>query len=129
MKKLLQFFERNNLVSVKNLGWGLVLMTAVFFIMGGVQKVIGTEQMVNNFTFMKLENYRIWIGGLEILGALLLVIPKTSSYGAVLISTIMGGAVALHLSLMEGNGFQAAVILAVCAWVGHCLRKYGLFNL
>lgn len=129
MKKLLKFFENNDFVNLKNLGWVFVIMSAVFLIMGGTQKVIGTNQMVDNFTFMKLQDYRIWVGVLEILGAILLVIPKTSTYGAVLISTIMGGAVALHLSLMNGNGFQAAVIISVVAWVGHCLRKYGFFNL
>ncbi len=129
MKKLLQFFGRNDLVKIQNFGWILVIISAVFLIMGGTQKVIGTKEMVDNFTFMKLQDYRVWIGALEILGAVLLVIPKTSTYGAVLISTIMGGAVALHLSLMNGNGYQAAVLISVVGWVGHCLRKYGFFNL
>ena len=124
MKKLFEFFENSNLWSSKNLGWILIIMSFVFLIIGGVQKIIGTDTMVNNFTYMKLQDYRIWIGVLEVLGAILLIVPKTSSIGAVLISTIMGGAVALHLSLMGGNGFQAATILSLTAWIGYLLRKY-----
>lgn len=129
MKKVLDFFKRSDLVSPKYFGWALIFMSVFFLVSGGLQKVIGSNEMVQNFTFMKLESYRIWIGALEVLAALLLVYPKTSTYGAVLISTIMGGAVALHLSLMGGNGFIAPIMVSLVAWIGHCLRKYGLFNL
>ncbi len=51
-----------NLFTWKNLGW--VLTAVLTFMLGasGVSKVIGTEEMVKTFEFLKLTPYMKWIG-------------------------------------------------------------------
>jgi hypothetical protein len=50
--------------------------------------------------------------------------PRTSVYGALLLSTIMAGAVTLHLSYFGGANIGIPVVLGAVAWTGHCLRTY-----
>jgi len=113
-----------NLFTWKNLGW--VLTAVLTFMLGasGVSKVIGTDEMVKTFEFLKLTPYIKWIGIGEIIGLILLIYPRTSIYGAVLLSSFMSGAVALHMSLMNGASVIVPVMLGVLAWSSHCLRTY-----
>jgi hypothetical protein len=85
------------------LGWVLTIPVAYFLFKNGFDKIIGSKESIGNFQYMKLEDYRIPVGILEVIGVILLTIPSTSVYGLILITTIMGGAVALHLSLMGGK--------------------------
>ena len=113
-----------NLFTWKNLGW--VLTGVLTFILGasGVSKVIGTEEMVKTFEFLKLIPYMKFIGLGELVGLGLLIYPRTSIYGAVLLSSLMSGAVALHMALMGGASVMVPVMLGVVAWSAHCLRTY-----
>lgn len=108
----------------ENLGWVLVVLVGLMLTKAGVSMLIGTQEMIENFTFLKLTPYMVLIGLLELIGAVLLVLPKTSLYGAVLVSSLMSGAVALHLSCMGGTGVLIPIFVGLFAWSGHCLRKY-----
>ena len=83
-----------NLLTAKNVGWGLTIIVSFMLGMGGVSKVMGTEEMVNNFTFMKLLPYIEIIGLAEIVGVILLILPRTSLYGAIILGSVMAAAVA-----------------------------------
>jgi uncharacterized membrane protein YphA (DoxX/SURF4 family) len=85
-----------NYLTLKNLGWLICVVVAMMLGMGAISKLMGTAEMVGNFQYLKLDNYLTLIGGLELLGVVMLVIPRVSVYGATLISVIMGGAVAMH---------------------------------
>lgn len=108
----------------KNVGW---LITGILILMLG-QSIIGklNGSMTANFEFMHLQNYMIGTAVLEIIGLGLLVYPKTSIYGAILISCLMSGAVALHLSLMGGSMVIVPIIIGLIAWSSHCLRNHRL---
>jgi len=111
-------------LTLKNLGW---LVTAIVtFMLGssGVSKVMATQEMVQNFEFMKLTPYLSTTGLLELAGVILLIIPRTSIYGAILISCMMSGAVALHLSLMGGVKVMVPILIGLLTWTSYCLRKY-----
>jgi uncharacterized membrane protein len=99
---------------------------AVLFLLikAGLSMLFQTEEMVNNFTFLHLLPYMILVGVLEIVGAAALTFGKTSLFGAVLISTIMGGAVALHLSCMNGAGVIFPIIVGILTWVTYYIKKY-----
>jgi len=71
--------------------------------MSSVSKIMATEEMVKNFTFMNLLPYLSLLGVVELAGVVMLIIPKTSKYGAVLLSSYLSGAVALHLAMMGGT--------------------------
>jgi|TARA_R110000803_G_scaffold188896_1_gene251360 uncharacterized MnhB-related membrane protein len=112
-----------NLLTVKNVGWGLTIIVSLMLGMGGVSKLMGTEEMVNNFTFMNLLPYIEIIGLVEIAGVILLLIPKTSLYGAVILGSVMTAAVALHLSLMGGDNIAMPLMIGTAAWLSYFLRN------
>lgn len=111
-------------LTLKNLGWFFTAVVSLMMLMGGTSKIIATEEMITNFTFMNLLPYMALIGVTEVIGVAFLLYPKTSIYGALVISTVMAGAASIHLSLMGGAGLLIPVLLGSLAWAGHCLRTY-----
>ena len=113
----------SSLLTTKNIGLGLNLFVFLVLGLGGINKIVGTTEMVNNFTFMNLLPYIEFIGIVEIVSVILLLIPRTSLYGAVLVGSIMSAAVALHLSLMGGDDIVWPFMIGSFAWVGYFLRN------
>ena len=111
-------------LTLKNLGWTLTFTVVFLLGMGGISKLFSTDEMVKNFEFMNLTPYLALVGALELIGVALLVYPKTSIYGAVLIGSLMSGAVAIHLSMMGATGVLLPLVIGVLAWSGHCLRTH-----
>lgn len=129
MKKLLYSIDINKLVSLKNFGWVLLLITSYFLVVSGCQKLIGEESMVKLFSFLKIPQLRLVIGLLEISAGLLILFPKTSIYGSVLATLILIGAFIVHIFYLRGLGYQAAIILSLTTWSGYLLRRFGFFDL
>jgi hypothetical protein len=101
---------------------GLVLHVLIggMLIFTGLQKVLGS---VPPETLVRLglgEQARL-IGAGAILTALLMLIPRTSSLGILLVSSFWGGAICIHMAHGEPYLFQG-VVLAL-SWVGACLRN------
>lgn len=111
-------------LTLKNLGW-LVTALVVFMLgMSAVSKFVRTEEMVGNFTFMNLLPYMEALGIVELAGIVLFVIPKMSKYGAVLLSSYLSGAVAIHLAMMGGQGILVPFVLGLGVWSAYCLRNH-----
>ena len=119
----------NKYMTIKNLGWLFTFVVTLMLGMSGISKIMGTQEMVNNFTFMNLLPYLALVGVAEVIGVLLLIYPRTSTYGAVVISSVMSAAAAMHLSYMGGSGVVMPILLGVFAWTGHCLRTYDVKKL
>ncbi len=113
-----------NLFTLKNIGWVLTGLLTFMVGFSAIGKLTSSEEMVKTFEFLKLTPYMKWIGIGEIIGLILLIYPRTSIYGAVLLSSLMSGAVALHMSLMNGASVMVPIGLGVVAWSAHCLRTY-----
>jgi uncharacterized membrane protein YphA (DoxX/SURF4 family) len=111
-------------LTLKNLGWLLTAVVSFMLGMSGISKVIGTEEMVNNFTTINLLPYLALLGVVEVAGVVLLIIPKMSKYGAVLLSSYLSGAVAIHLSMMGGAGVLVPIILGIMVWAAYYLRTH-----
>jgi hypothetical protein len=111
-------------LTLKNLGWLFTAIVAFMLGMSGISKIMATEEMVANFTFMNLLPYLALLGIVELAGVALLIHPKTSIYGAVLLSSYLSGAVAIHLAMMGGTGVLFPIILGLLTWTSHCLRSY-----
>ena len=104
---------------------GIANAIVVFLLVkAGLSMLFQTQEMVGNFTFLHLLPYMGLVGVLEIAGAAALSFEKTSIYGAILISAIMSGAVALHLSCMGGANVLFPIVVGVLAWTTHCIKKY-----
>ena len=111
-------------LTLKNLGWLLTVLVTFMLGMSGISKVMGTEEMIKNFTFMNLLPYLALLGFVELGGVILLIMPKTSKYGAVLLSSYLSGAAALHLAMMGGTGVMVPVVLGLLVWSAYCLRTH-----
>lgn len=110
------------MITLSLIGWLFTGIVAIFLGKGAIEKIIGTQEMVGNFAYMKLEKYRVPTGIGELLGTVLLAIPMTSLYGMVLITSFMSAAAVLHLSLMNGSKTYMPVIVGILAIVSYILR-------
>ena len=100
------------------------MATALVLGKGAIDKLIGTQEMVGNFAFMKIEKYRVITGLGELLGVVLLLIPATSLFGAILIASFMSAAVVMHLSLMGGAKTYFPIVIGITGLLGHFLRVF-----
>lgn len=110
------------MITLSLIGWLITGIVTIFLGKGAVEKILGTQEMVGNFAYMKLEKYRVPTGLGELLGIVLLVIPMTSLWGMVLITSFMSAAVVLHLSLMNGVRTYIPIIVGILAVVSYILR-------
>src|SRR5438093_1341613 len=67
--------------------------------------------------------FRYVTGSLEVLGAVLLLIPRLSGLGALLLVGVMLGAVPTHLFVVGGNPLPAIILLIVTGVVAWGRRK------
>lgn len=68
--------------------------------------------------------FRFVTGILEIVGGLLVLVPRASIWGALLLACVMVGAVLTHLVLIGGNPVHAFVLLALCGAVLWLRRRH-----
>lgn len=103
-------------------GWIIVGMTSLFFIQSGIQKLVGTELMINHFHELGYPDWsRIVIGLVEIVGAILLAFPRLTLYASTALGVLMIGALASELLADQGSKAlipgQWLVLLALIASV------------
>jgi len=97
----------------------LILLQTLFF------KFSAAPESVEIFTRMGMEPWgRIGTGVVELISAILILVPSTVWLGAVLAAGVMGGAILSHLTVLgisvqndHGQLFSYAVIVMVCALV------------
>jgi uncharacterized membrane protein YphA (DoxX/SURF4 family) len=114
-----------------NIGlWILQIGAAGMFLMVGFLKLSGDPQMVALFEAIGLGQwFRYVTGSLEVLGAILLLVPRLSGLGALLLVGVMLGAVPTHLFIVGGNPLPAMILLivtGVVAW-GRRERTMNIF--
>jgi uncharacterized membrane protein YphA (DoxX/SURF4 family) len=83
------------------LSWLLQLVVAVILLQTLFFKFTGAEESVYIFTTLGAEPWgRIGSGVVELIASVLLLVPRTTVYGAVLAMGTMAGAIMSHLSLL-----------------------------
>lgn len=105
------------------LAWVLRLAAAVIMLQTLYFKFTAAPESVYIFSTLGLEPWgRIGIGSLELIASVLIVIPKTTSLGALLALGIMAGALVSHLTklgiVVQNDGgqlFTLALIVFVCS--------------
>lgn len=103
-------------------GWILRVAAAGILLQTLYFKFTGAPESVYIFTTMGLEPFgRIGSGIAELIAAILLLVPRTTIWGALLASGIMAGAIASHLfvlgiEVMGDNGllFILAGVTFIC---------------
>jgi len=104
--------------------WILQIGAAGMFLMVGFLKLSGDAQMVGLFDAIGLGQwFRYLTGSLEVLGALLLLIPRLSGLGALMLFGVMTGAVVTHVFIVGGSPLMAIILLIVTGVVAWARRK------
>ncbi len=105
---------------MKNIAsWILRIFTAVIFTQTLYFKFTGHQDSVEIFSALKIEpSGRILIGILELVSAILILVPGTVVYGAILAWGIMGGAIIGHCTVIGFEGDNLSLfLLGVAVWV------------
>jgi len=115
--------------------WILQILAAATFFLAGGSKLAGVAPMVEMFDKIGLGQwFRYLTGGLEVTGAILLLIPTTVVLGGVLLVMTMVGAIATHLFVLGGSPVPAIVFFVTVGtvtwyrWLASISEKNGRGN-
>jgi putative oxidoreductase len=102
--------------------WLLSVLVTLAFMIAAVPKMLGTQVWVMKFVRWGYPNwFPFAIGSLELLGGILLLIPRLAKYGASLLGVVMVGAAYTHLANKEGLQVLRPVIvlmvLGIIVWL------------
>jgi len=104
--------------------WVLQIAAAGMFLMVGFLKLSGNAQLVGLFEAIGLGQwFRYLTGTLEVAGAFLLLIPRTSGLGALILGGVMTGAVVTHVFIVGGSPLMAIILLVVTGVVAWRRRQ------
>jgi uncharacterized membrane protein YphA (DoxX/SURF4 family) len=104
--------------------WVFQIAAAGMFLMVGFLKLSGDAQLVGLFEAIGLGQwFRYLTGSLEVAGAFLLLIPRTSGLGALMLAGVMSGAVVTHLFIVGGSPFMAIILLVVTGLIAWGRRQ------
>ena len=103
-------------------GWVLSGLVTLMLSLGVVQSFLRTPQVIEGFTkFGYPESLLLPIAIIELLCAVIYLIPRTSVLGAILLTGYMGGAVATHLRIGDPL-YVVPIIVGVVVWGALFLR-------
>jgi hypothetical protein len=109
-------------------GWVLHVGIGGLMILAGTGKVFGfaAPEVVEALQKGGLGEQIRLIGAGELLTAVLLLVPRTSSLGVLLTSGFWGGVICFHMAHGESYLFPSALL--VLTWVGAYLRNPATFS-
>src|SRR6266849_5541102 len=100
--------------------WTLQLLVTLAFVAAGSGKLLGSPDRIALFDAVGIGHwFRYVTGSLEVLGALLLIVPGKTAFGAVLLACVMAGAVVAHLTVLHTAPtapFVLFTLTALIAW-------------
>lgn len=117
--------------------WALRLVAAIIMLQTLFFKFTAAPESVYIFTKLGMEPWgRIGIGSMELVAAILIIIPRTTGIGALIAVGLMAGAIFFHLTklgiVVQGDGGQlfilATIVFTTSAILLYIFRK-GVLNL
>ena len=104
-------------------------LTVLMLWFSGIMKVMKLAAVVQGFAHYGYpERLLLLIGFLEIASTVVYVIPRTTVFGAILMSGYLGGATASNVRIGDPS-FVVTVILGILVWLGLYLRDQRLRTL
>jgi len=112
--------------------WALRLTAAIIMLQTLFFKFTAAPESVYIFTKLGMEPWgRIGIGSMELVAAILIIIPRTTGIGALIAVGLMAGAIFFHLTklgiVVQGDGGQlfilAAIVFTTSAILLYIFRK------
>jgi uncharacterized membrane protein YphA (DoxX/SURF4 family) len=102
--------------------WSLQILLAAVFLISGFGKLSGQPMTVEMFDKMGVGQwFRCVTGSIEVISAILLLVPRLAPIGAALLVCTMCGAIITHLIRIGGSPMPALVLGCLAATV-FCLR-------
>lgn len=119
------------------LHWALRLIPAIILLQTLFFKFSANEESVYIFSTLGIEPWgRIFSGVVELIAAILIIIPSTTALGALTAAGVMSGALLAHLFVLgidvKGDGgllFVLALVTLICSAVLIWLNKSQLVKL
>ena len=94
------------------------------FLFAGSLKLSGAEPMVQSFDAIGLGQwFRYLTGGIEVVAATLLLVPRLAVFGALLLVPTMVGAVITRLFILGGSPAVPVVLLVVTSGIVWLRRR------
>ena len=104
--------------------WVLQIAAAAMFLMVGFLKLSGNAQMLGLFEAIGIGQwFRYLTGTLEVAGAILLLIQRTSGLSALMLAGVMASAVVTHLFIVGGSPLGAIILLVITTLVAWGRRR------
>jgi uncharacterized membrane protein YphA (DoxX/SURF4 family) len=105
--------------------WTLQVASAAMFLFAGGLKLAGVPPMVQAFGIIGLGQwFRYFTGGLEVISAVLLLVPSLAFFGALGLAATMIGAILAHLFIIGGSPAVPIVLLASTTSIAWARRNY-----
>lgn len=98
---------------------GLVVALLLFGLSFGFFKPEASHQAMKDMGYPESVSMPVTIALL--ISTLLYAVPRTSVFGAILLTGYLGGAVATHVRLVQPN-FVIPLLVGIVAWLGIYLR-------
>ena len=104
--------------------WAAQLYGAYVFLTAAFAKLSGAPQMIGLFEAIGLGQwFRFLTGGIELVAAILLLVPRLSGVGALLLIPTMAGAIITHLAVIGGSIAMPLGLLVAMGFVAYGRRE------
>jgi len=101
----------------------LIILPGLAVAMSSIVKFAGVPAVVHQMAAQGFAGGKLTlVAALEILSAVLFLFPRTRSFGVLLLSSFLGGAICTHVRMGEYAKAIGPFILMILAWVGTWLR-------
>jgi uncharacterized membrane protein YphA (DoxX/SURF4 family) len=105
--------------------WTLQVASAAMFLFAGSLKLAGVPLMVHEFGIIGLGQwFRYFTGGVEVISAVLLLVPSLAFFGALALAATMVGAILTHLFIIGGSPAVPIILLVSTATIVWVRRRY-----
>jgi uncharacterized membrane protein YphA (DoxX/SURF4 family) len=103
--------------------WSLRILMAALFLFAAVMKLSGQPMMVDEFNTIGLGQwFRLLTGALEAAGAIAILLPSVSVFGAILLLAVDAGAFVAQIAILHVDWIHTVVIGAILATVIYLQR-------
>jgi len=104
------------------MGRGLSILVSLAFIMSGVMKLKGGDDLEKGLAHLGLPmSMVVPLAILELACVAVYLVPRTAVLGAILLTGYMGGAICTHWRV--GDAFVAQILIGIALWAGVWLRE------
>lgn len=103
----------------KIIGWVITIVAAIMPAWGVIGKFTNAD-MINHMTSLGYGDWLTPIALGELLAVVLFLMPKTGRIGTILMTALMGGAIAAHMG--HGESFTMQSIVLILTWVAAYIR-------